>query len=168
MGPDITERDKVAAPQPDIVPDGGSQVGEQPPTMAQSTGPAPHLAAVDALWTRPVRALVVTLVILATVGYAVFGTVLARNVTFNRLVDPGAKNGIPRFVRETTMSVWQTMWDRAPAFGSIDLTRMVLLTSTVVFFLAFAFIVVTVFVPSWREWSSSLSDGQSRDVSAGE
>ena len=129
----------------------------------------PQIAGVESLSSRPIRMVVVTVVLVAVIGYASLGTVLARNVTFNisDSVDPGAYNGIRRYTRETIMSVWRTMWDRAPEFGSIDMTRMVLLISTIVFFVAFATIIVTVFVPSRREWLSGLEDDQTRDASPG-
>lgn len=107
-------------------------------------------------------------VIVASLVYLLFGTILARNVTFNRLVDEGAYNGIRRFRRETIMDVWQTMWDKAPDFGSIDLTRGILVVSTVAFFAAFALIIALIFVPSRQEWAAGLGEGQESDTISGD
>ena len=146
----------------------GPLVGEAATPVVAKRDDVPQLAVVESLWSRPVRIVVASVVVVAIVGYSLFGTILARNVTFNRLVDPGARNGIRSFARETIVGVWQTMWDRAPAFGSIDLTRTVLLVSTLVFFLAFAFIIFTVFVPSREEWNADLDDRGNPDTSPGD
>ncbi len=131
---------------------------------------SPRMAHAETMWLAGVRSLIVLVVVGAIFAYVAFGSVLARNVTFNmsQAIDPGAANGIRRFRRETIMDVWQTMWDRAPGFGSIDLTRGILLVSTVAFFAAFVMIVTLVFVPSRREWATGLSDGQQSDTISGE
>ena len=130
----------------------------------------PHMASIQTLWSRSVRSLVVVLLVGAAVAYALFGTVLARNVTFNmsQSIDPGRSNGIRRFSRETIMGVWRTMWDKAPDFGTVDLTRGILLVSTVAFFAAFALVIMLIFVPSRREWAASLGDDQASDTISGD
>ena len=130
----------------------------------------PHMASIETLWSRPVRWLVVVFLVGAAVAYCVFGTLLARNVTFNQSqgIDPGASNGIRRFYRETILGVWRTMWDKAPDFGTIDLTRGILLVSTMAFFAAFALVISLIFVPSRQEWTASLGDGQESDTIAGD
>ena len=129
-----------------------------------------RIATVGSLWTKPVRWVVTGVVVLAAVAYVLFGTVLARNVTYNMsgAIDPGRSNGIPRYSRETIASVWRTMWDKAPDFGSIDATRAILLVATVAFFLAFAAVVTLVFVPGQPEWAASLTDRQDPDHATGE
>jgi hypothetical protein len=110
-----------------------------------------------ALWTRPVRLAVFAVVSLAGLAYLAFGTVLARNVTYNLNVDEGAYNGIPRFSRESMMSVWSTMLDRAPDFGSTDLIRLVLVGGGAAFLVASIAILYLTLVPSRGEWSADLS-----------
>ena len=129
---------------------------------------SPRMALVELPLSSGIRALLVMVVVVAFLAYVAFGTVLARNVTFNRLVDPGALHGIRRFRRETITEVWQTMWERAPDFGTIDLTRGILLVSTVAFFAAFVMIISLVFVPSRREWAAGLGDGQESDTISGD
>lgn len=130
----------------------------------------PRLAAVGSPWSKPVRFIALGVIIVASLAYVLFGTVLARNVTFNMSsdIDPGAKNGIPRYSRETVMNIWRTMWDKAPDFGSVDATRTILLVATVSFFAAFAAIVLLVFVPAREEWSASLGDRQEPELPASE
>ena len=130
----------------------------------------PHMASIQTLWSRPVRLLVVVLLVGAAVAYTLFGTILARNVTFNmsQNIDPGRSNGIRRFSRESIIDVWQTMWAKAPDFGTIDLTRGILLVSTVAFFVAFALVITLIFVPSRREWATDLSDEPASDTIAGD
>lgn len=129
---------------------------------------SPRMALVELPLSSGIRALLVMVVVVACLAYVAVGTVLARNVTFNRLVDPGALHGIRRYGRETITSVWRTMLARAPDFGSIDLTRGILLVSTVAFFAAFVMIVTLVFVPSRREWATGLGDGQESDTISGD
>lgn len=141
---------------------------DAPAVAKTDPGSVPHLAPVESLWSQQVRTIVIGAVVVASLVYLLFGTVLARNVTFNRLIDEGAYNGIRRFRRETIMDVWRTMWDKAPDFGSIDLTRIILLISTVAFFAAFASIITLVFVPSRREWAAGLGVGQESDTISGD
>ena len=144
----------------------------QPGVVEATRDPATpsRIATVGSLWTRPVRWVVTGVVLIAALAYVLFGTVLARNVTYNMsgAIDPGASNGIPRYSRETITSVWRTMWDKAPDFGSIDATRAILLVATVAFFLAFAAVLMLVFVPGQREWAASLADRQDPDRAASE
>jgi hypothetical protein len=132
-------------------------------TNVERPAPAtPHIAVVDSLWSRPVRAVVLAVIVVASLGYALFGTVLARNVTYNMsgAIDPGASNGIPRYSRETIASIWQTMWDKAPDFGSVDAIRIVLVVATLLFFMAFAVIITLIFVPARQEWTASFGESQ--------
>ncbi len=168
------EQDDSNLSRDDIAPVVGANSGEEMEpaiigaTVDVTSAPVPHLAPVESIWSRSVRTIVIGVVIVASLVYLLFGTILARNVTFNRLIDEGAYNGIRRFRRETIMDVWRTMWDRAPDFGSIDLTRGILLVSTVAFFAAFVMIVTLVFVPSRREWATGLGDGQESDTVSGD
>lgn len=152
----------------------GSTTEAEPNAIVSQVGSArgetPHMAPVLTLATRGVRSLIVTVIAAMVIAYVLLGTILARNVTFNmsQNIDPGASNGIRRFSRESIMDVWRTMWDKAPDFGSIDLTRSILLISTVVFFAAFALIVALIFVPSRQEWAAGFEDGQESDTISGD
>lgn len=130
----------------------------------------PHMAPVEALWSRRIRTIAVIVIAAVVIGYVLFGTILARNVTFNmsQNIDPGRTTGIRRFSRESIVDVWQTIWDKAPDFGSIDLTRGILAVSTVAFFAAFALIIALIFVPSRQEWAAGLVEGQESDTISGD
>ena len=154
-------------------PDAIQREVEFPGTSAKaddSPDVTPQMASAKSLWSRPVRSIVVVLLVGVVVAYTLFGTLLARNVTFNQsqAIDPGASNGIRRFYRETILDVWQTMWAKAPDFGTIDLTRGILLVSTLAFFAAFALVIMLIFVPSRREWAASLGDDQASDTISGD
>jgi hypothetical protein len=103
------------------------------------------------------------LVLAAALAWLGFGTVTARNVYFNVFVDEGRYNGIPRFTRETVVSVWSAMWDRTPDFGSIDLTRAILFGSVAAFVVAAVAVVYLVLVPSERDWSDGLGSPEPVD-----
>lgn len=144
--------------------------GQPVPDPVSSISDKPHLASVESLWSRPARVVAIAVILLAMLIYGLFGTVLARNVTFNisHSIDPGAKSPIPRYSRETIASIWRTMWDKAPDFGSVDATRLILLVATVAFFAAFAAIIMLVFVPARQEWSASLGERQDPERPAGD
>ncbi len=145
-----------------------SELAREPFKADLDSDQAPRMAPAETMLSSGLRIIIVVGVVVAILAYLAFGTVLARNVTFNRLLDQGALNGIRRYSRETILDVWRTMWDRAPDFGSIDLTRGILLVSTVAFFAAFVMIITLVFVPSRREWAAGLGDGQESDTIAGD
>ncbi len=173
MSGDITEeQNKQVSDSDSNCRDSPRDAGPIPIIPESNSEPdvTPHMAPVETLLTRGVRSLIVTVIAASVIAYVLFGTILARNVTFNmsQNIDPGASNGIRRFSRESIMDVWRTMWDKAPDFGSIDLTRSILLISTVVFFAAFALIIALIFVPSRQEWAAGFEDGQESDTISGD
>lgn len=153
---------KGDSPPSDVVGSAVPVDGAVETTMERPEPATPHLATVDSLWSRPARAIVLGIIIVAGLVYVLFGTVLARNVTYNMspAIDPGASNGIRRYSRETIASIWQTMWDKAPDFGSVDAIRIVLLVATLLFFIAFAAIIMLIFVPARQEWTASFGESQ--------
>lgn len=160
---------------PDTQPTTGRDdvsAGAPEPTYRGVTAPETvALAPVRDLWTSPVRATIAGVVVAALAAYVAFGSILARNVTFNIYGggvdgngDWGAYAAIRRFRRESVIDVWTTMWNRSPDFGSVDLTRWLIAGGAVVFLVGSIALLAVTFVPSTQAWQASLdpADGDAR------
>lgn len=153
--------------QPTTGRDDASAGAPEPTNHATIAPETVALAPVRDLWTSPVRATIAGVVVVALAAYVAFGSILARNVTFNLYAgtgDWGSYNAIRRFRRESVIDVWTTMWNRSPDFGSVDLTRWLIAGGAVVFLVGSIALLAVTFVPSTQAWQASLdpADGDAR------
>ena len=159
------EMTEVAAVGPAPTLAGDVDDGNQRPGETEQ----PRLAAVrpvSAILSSTVRAWIVGVVAVIGVAYLLFGTVLARNVTYNIMldIDPGSKSPLRRYQRQSIVSIWHTMVHRAPDFGSVPVMQVVLVVSAVVFVVAAIALCYVAFVPSEEAWASDI--GARRDGAA--
>lgn len=150
----------------------GSALGASDESGTVAAAPAsavaenPRLASqglVRAVLSPNLRAWIIGVIAMLGVAYLLFGTVLARNVSYNIMpkIDPGSYSPIPRYHRQSIVSIWHTMIDRAPDFGSVTLIQVVFIISVVIFLVASVAVCSIAFVPSEEAWASDI--GARRD-----
>lgn len=168
-GFDLGTRAAVAQQETAAVPDAPALSGSEVEAARVPEPETPRLAEVRPVRTifgQTARAWIVGVVAVIGVAYLLFGTVLARNVTYNIMsaIDPGSSSPLRRYQRQSIVSIWHTMVHRAPDFGSVPAMQVVLVVSAVVFVVAAIALCYVAFVPSEEAWASDI--GMRRDGAA--
>ena len=155
----LPEAEDLAVGEPGAVTAAAADAVAQNPRLA-SQGPVPSVL------SPHLRAWIIGVIAVIGVAYLLFGTVLARNVSYNIMtaIDPGSSTALRRYQRQSIVSIWHTMVDRAPDFGSVTLMQAVLIVSVVVFVVAAVAVCYIAFVPSEEAWASDI--GARRDGAA--